>query len=443
MKTNFTKLLFFTCVLLISTLSQGQNYVGFSADNYNGVHGVIFNPSSVVDSRFRSDINLLSISTFLGSDYFSLDLSTALDAKDGFTIEGNSNKNARENNNFFLNTDVLGPSFMFNINRRNSVAITSRLRAFFNLNNIDGMFYEYLTNDFNQSENLDFQINNMSGTMHVWSELGLTYGRILIEKDHNFLKGGVSVKYLQGAGGLFASAPLISGDYNAETAMLTTTGNVRYGATPGFDNDDIDFSDLSSGIGLDLGFTYEYRPEIYQDTISKKLNKYKFKVGVSVTDLGNISYDNSSQTSYNLNNSVNTDTFENNDTETILAENYEGSEEIITAKINLPTALNLLADYQIRKRLYISVQGSLSLIPADKDMANRIVNTVTAAPRLETRWLSLYLPLSMRQYDGFSMGAGLRFGPVMVGSGSVISNLIGNSSKTTDIYAGLKIPIYQ
>src|SRR5690606_4633706 len=176
---------------------------------------------------------------------------------------------------------------------------------------------------------------------------------------------------------------------------LTTTGTASYGTTPGFDNQDVDFSNLSSGIGADIGLTYEYRPEFSRDTLSKKLNKYKFKLGVSVTDLGSISYDESSFNTYDLNNNVDTEIFQDSDTETILNENYQGTEEIIVAKINLPTALHLLVDYQIRRRLYLSLQSSLSLVADDKEFANRIINTFTVSPRLETRWLSVYLPLSL------------------------------------------------
>lgn len=442
MKNLSTKFLFLCCIGT-GTLTQAQNYVGFSADNYSGVHGVIFNPSSVVDSRLRTDINLLSASSFLGSDYFSVDLNTVIKAEDGFNIEDNSNQEARDDNRFFLNVDILGPSIMFNLNRKSSIALTTRARAFFNLNNMNGKLYESLTNNFDENENFDFLVNDLSGTMHVWGEFGLTYGRILMERESNFLKGGITLKYLQGAGSLFANAPSISGNYNAAATSLTTTGSASYGTTPDFDNEDISFSNLSSGIGVDLGLTYEYRPEFYQDSISKKLNKYKFKLGVAVTDVGSISYDGSSYTTYNLDNTVDTGSFGEDDTETFLDENYQGVDEIISAQINLPTAIHILADYQIRKRLYLSVQGSFSLIADDKEFANRIINTLTASPRFETRWLSIYLPVSMRQYDGFSMGTGFRFGPLMVGSGSVISNLIGDSSKTTDIYVGLKIPIYQ
>lgn len=442
MKKTLTKLILLWCICYF-TNSHAQNYIGFSADNYSGVHGVIFNPSSIVDSRFRTDINLISGSAFLGSDYFSLDLNSALKATDGFNLDGNFSENVQEDNQFFLNLDVLGPSVMFNINKKNSIALTTRLRTFFNLNNINGEFYQNITNNFDQDENFDFQLNNLSGTMHVWGEFGLTYGRVLMERERDFLKGGLTLKYLQGAGSLFANSPSMTGSYDAVAQSLTTTGSLSYGTTPGFENEDVEFSNLSSGIGVDLGLTYEYRPKLFGDTISKKINKYKFKLGVSITDLGSISYDGSSVTTYDLNNTIDTEEFENKDTETVLDENYQGEEDIITTKINLPTALHILADYQIRQRLYLSVQGSLSLVTADKEFTNRIINTIVASPRLETRWLSIYLPVSLRQYDGLSMGAGLRFGPLMVGSGSVISNVIGDSSKTTDIYAGLKIPIYQ
>jgi len=440
---NTGGILFLFWVMGFSAFSYAQSYVGFSADNYNGVHGVIFNPSAVVDSRFRSDINLISVSSFLGSDFFSLDLNAILESEDGFNFDSDLSKNAKDNNQFFLNIDILGPSFMFNINGKNSIAITTRARAFFNLNNINGELYEGLTNNFDVNENFEFQNNNLSGTMHVWGELGFTYGRILMERDRNFLKGGLTLKYLQGSGGLFAESPSMSGNFDAVSKNLTTTGTASYGTTPGFDNQDVDFSNLSSGIGADIGLTYEYRPEFSRDTLSKKLTKYKFKLGVSVTDLGSISYDESSFNTYDLNNNVDTEIFQDSDTETILNENYQGTEEIIVAKINLPTALHLLVDYQIRRRLYLSLQSSLSLVADDKEFANRIINTFTVSPRLETRWLSVYLPLSLRQYDGLAMGAGLRFGPLMVGSGSAITNLISDSSKTTDVYLGLKIPLYQ
>src|SRR5690606_28250556 len=99
--------------------------------------------------------------------------------------DGNYNENARDNNQFFLNMDVLGPSVMFNLNRKNSIALTTRVRAFFNLNNINGELYDAITNNFDRDQNFDFRVDDLSGTMHVWGEFGLTYGRILMERESN------------------------------------------------------------------------------------------------------------------------------------------------------------------------------------------------------------------------------------------------------------------
>ncbi|HET8886707.1 MAG TPA: DUF5723 family protein, partial [Salinimicrobium sp.] len=218
---------------------------------------------------------------------------------------------------------------------------------------------------------------------------------------------------------------------------------ISYGTSQDFDNDDIDFKNLSAGFGGDFGLTYEYRSNNDIDSISIGHGNYKLKVGVSVTDIGSISYDESTTTTYNVDNTVSTNSFEDEDIETALDEQYVGTEEIGKTEISLPTAMHVLVDYKFRKRLYMSVHGSFSLVDKNDPYANRIINTVTATPRLETRWFSFYLPLSLRQHDGFAMGAGFRLGPLTVGSGSLLSNYLMDDSRTADIYVGLKIPVYR
>ena len=420
-----------------------QSYIGHSIDNYSGIHGVILNPSSVVDSRLRTDINISSVSAFLGSDYFSISFSDIKDSDNGFNFDTDLAKDPKDDNQFFLNLDALGPSFMFNISPKQSIGVITRVRTFLNLNNISGELYEDLENGFEGEENFNFNMNNFSGTIHAWGELGLTYGRILMEKDSHFLKGGITLKYLAGAGGVFASAPSLTGNYDATSEILTTTGSLKYGAASEFDSEDIEFSNTTSGFGADIGFTYEYRNSPDLDSLSKKDNKYKFKLGLSITDIGSISYDDTSVTDYDMNNSVNTSDFGDKSIEDFLEENYEGGETIEKSKLNLPTALHILLDYNITRRIYASLNGSFSLIAEDKPQASRVINTLTLSPRFETKLFSFYLPLSLRQYDGLSAGAGLRLGPLTVGSGSAITNLLSDSTKTTDVYVGLKVPIYQ
>ena len=65
--------------------ANSQSYVGFLTDNYSGVHGVINNPASIADSRFKADINLIGVSALLGNDYFGFNVNDLLD--DDYDIE--------------------------------------------------------------------------------------------------------------------------------------------------------------------------------------------------------------------------------------------------------------------------------------------------------------------------------------------------------------------
>lgn len=421
---------------------NAQNYIGHRIDNYSGIHGVMYNPANVFDSRMRADVNLISFGVSAGNDYAGLSLTELGSGEEGFDFESQADQNPSESNNFYINTDVMGPSFMFNLSPKSSIGLITRVRGLFNINNINGELYQNITNDFDTDENFDFNIENLSGTAHVFAEIGIAYGRQLLYKDQHFLKGGVTIKYLNGAGGLFVHSPNLNGSYNATQESLTSSGTFNYGTTVDFDNEDISFESMASGFGADLGFIYEFRPDTAGIDLRTK-NKYKFKLGVSVTDLGSLSYDNSTITTYNVTGTLDAQDFEDEDVETVLDENYSGIETLETVKINLPTALHLMADYHLKNKFYLNLQSSLSLVSKVKERANRITNTLTLSPRLETKWFSVYSPISVKQYDGFAWGFGLRAGPLTIGSASAITNLISSNSKAADVYLGLKIPIYQ
>ncbi|MFD2727756.1 DUF5723 family protein [Hyunsoonleella rubra] len=428
-----------------NSISFSQSYVGLTADNYAGVHGLTFNPSNAVDSRYKADINLISVSAFGGSDYFGINLNDIINADDGFDFETDVEKMPTNANNFFVNADVLGPSFMFNISPKSSIGIVSRVRAVFNIHNISGELYENLSDSFDTNEDFSFNSKDLTGTIHAWAEISLVYGRILMDTEKHFLKGGVSLKYLQGAGGVFVNSPSFTGDYNATNETLATTGTLSYGTSQDFDNDDIEFKNLTSGFGADIGFTYEFRPHKVKDSLTQRSqNKYKFKFGAAITDIGSIDYKESTITAYNLNATADASTFnEDEDVEQFLDDNYTFTESMASQKIKLPTALRLLMDYQIKNKLYLSVQGNLSLTDKNVVGTNSIINTVTISPRLETKWFSIFSPVSFREYGDLAWGAGLRLGPLMVGSGSVFTNLISDTAQTTDVFFGLKIPLYQ
>ncbi len=431
----------FTLFFIFSiTMISAQSYIGHTVDNYAGVHGVIYNPANIVESNLRADINLVSASAFIDNDYIGIGFNELFNSSDD--IDNSLERFPSSSNNFNINVDVLGPSFMFNLNKKSSIGLSSRVRIMSNLTEIDGTLFETIEDGFDDTNDFNFNEQNFTGTAHAWGEIGLTYGRTLLGKQNHLLTGAVTVKYLQGAGSAFTHSTNLQGNYVEATETLTTDGQLTYGTSNDFDNDDIEFSDLTSGFGFDVGFVYEWHPNREDEDTRYFQDPYKLKIGVSVTDIGSIKYDEGEITSYDMSATVSTATYED-DVQEFLDNNYNATAVNQNVTMQLPTALHLLVDYRLARKWLISAQADLSMVAADEQLNNAISNTVTIMPRFESKWLSVYVPLGLREYGGFTAGTGLRFGPLSVGSGSILSNLLSDSSQSADVFFGLKIPLYR
>lgn len=443
MKKNYL----FAISIFFTIVASSQSYVGFLTDNYSGVHGVINNPASIADSNFKADINLIGISALLGNDYYGFDAPKLFD--DDYSFDDDATQSPSSNNNLYSNIDILGPSFMFNLNEKSSIAVFSRARVFINANKLNGETVQTLEDGFEDSLGITINEDDAYLSSNAWAEIGVSYARVLMDKGQHFLKGGISLKYLAGLGNIYTTSDNLNIDFDANAIILdqevTTNGDVRYGFSENIDTETDDIEDnfdeleaVASGFGVDLGFIYEWRPDKY----ANEANKYKFKLGLSVTDLGSIDYDNIEER-YDINNTISQQDFEDiadiNDIET--AFNIEptiGSSE----KAVLPTALHFNADWNINQKFYLNVNTDLSLTAKEDVNRSSIANMVSLTPRFERKWFTFQMPISVQQYSGFQWGAGFRAGPLYVGSGSVISALIDDETEAADIYAGLKIPIF-
>ena len=448
-------------MFLIGTLcTEAQSYIGFLTDNYSGVNSVISNPANIVDSRFKTDINLAGVSAFGGNDYYGVDLFDAI--KDGYDFDLESKKSPSNSNSGAVNIDVLGPAFMFNLNSKSAIAVFSRGRAFLNVNDINGRSIDAIDDD--TSDNFNVNEGDFTAFSQAWAEIGLTYARVLMHKDQHFLKGGLTLKYLQGLGSGYLNGNNVTVNYDAEgidlgggetDGTVDSEGNVTFGRFANFDNDDYDYEvpDNANGFGVDLGFTYEWRPDFAdykangtddERSAYKDVNKYKLKIGLSVTDIGQIKYDDGIEETFNINNNVSEqDIDDEDDLNGILNNLYTLTNSKTGYTTSLPTAIHLNADWRFNNKLYLNLNTDLSLISKSKTNASRISNIVSLTPRFESKWFSFYVPLSVIENNGFQTGVGLRAGPLYLGSGSIVSALISDEIKGADVYAGLKIPVYQ
>ncbi|WP_420603063.1 DUF5723 family protein [Flagellimonas sp.] len=444
------KLLLAAMFICLSNLIKAQSYSGFLTDNYNGVHGIISNPANIADSRVKLDINLIGISAFFGNDYIGFKLKDAL-SDDYAKVFDEAKTFPSANNSLAWNVDVLGPSVMFTLNEKSSIALFTRARAFFNLNDVDGTLIDK-EGGFDEDEDFSVDEGVISGTANLWAEIGVTYAQVLMNKDEHFIKGGVSLKYLQSAGHAYLYANSLTVDYNAATRFVNTTGELVYGNSESF-NDGGSFElDNGRGFGADLGLVYEWRPDHANYTKLNRdgnkipdrgKNKYKLKFGLSVTDLGQIKNKNSVEDTYNLNGDQDIDNFDGDDLEDALQENFSLVQSTSSQNSILPTALHTNADWNMGSNFYLNLNMDMPLTTRNKINTNRVLSEFALTPRYESNWLSFYSPLRLVQYAGVQWGAGLRAGPIYVGSGSIMSVLLGGTSKSFDLYAGLKLPFYQ
>ncbi len=430
------KTIFLLSGVLLSLHGFSQNFIGSQLDGRAGVHSTTLNPALGALSRTKLDISLVSASSFVGNDYLSINLSDLGSLTEGFDADEDMVTYPKTNNNFFGNVDVLGPSMLLRLNGVSAFSLTTRVRGFLNLNNIDGTFYEMISDDGFGETDFNTQMEDLSGVGHVWGEIGLGYSRVVAETASHSFTAGANVKVLLGAGGVFGSAPILGASYQESSDLVTMQGTLDYGYSEGFEGEEMSFSSLKPGVAVDLGFVYELKG-------NSAYQPYKLRAGVSVLDIGSLSYEEGYRMRYDMDATIEASEFEEKDIEEVLEDNFTGTEIPFAAKMKLPTSLQIFADYSVTGRFYVSAQAGLALGKAGEIPVSRVINTASVTPRLEMKWLSVYSPISWRQYDSTpSWGLGLRMGPVMVGSGSLLTNLLSENSKSADVYAAIKLPIY-
>lgn len=456
MKKGIISILF----VVISLYTYAQSHIGFLTDNYKGVHGVISNPASIMGSPLKLDVNLVGASVFGSNDYFGINI---LDAtKDDYNFDLESKKHPLDDNRASLNIDILGPSVMFNLSDKSAIALFTRVRSFANINKTDGATITSIdddaTNDYNISE------EDFNASAHAWSELGVSYSRVILDNNEHVLKLGASLKYLQGRASAYSLGKNIDLVYDEDgtdlgggetTGSITTSGNLTFARFAEFDDEDYDYKkpNKANGLGADFGVIYEWKPNVLKskstDSIgganTYKTSNYKLKLGLSITDIGYIDYKEGVKETFDV---VNADVSEEafDDASNIgvfLNAFYNQTSTGVGYIIDLPAALHFNVDYNFNDKIYLNLNTDFSLISKDRITASRITNIVSLTPRYETKWFSFYVPLSVVEKNGFRLGAGLRAGPLYVGSGSVISAFTGNDNRGADVYAGLKIPIYK
>lgn len=483
----------FKCIplllILVNFTASAQNYLGVHASNYAGVMGTDIQPASFVDGRFKVDVNLAS---FYGNFYtnagsfdtrdmpkwwlksFSDDYKAWRSPDSTFeskyvikNYSASSTKSIGAYNNIQL--DLL--NFAFHINPKIAVGFAAKVRSVTNIDNIDPKLAVLAENglDYSQLWNQTFNeklatINHMS-----WKEYGIIYSQVLKDEGQHFMKIGGKLKGLQGITSGYIYTDNFSYSLKNADTSFNLSGDFSYGHSDNFQdiadgNFDARKSSSKFGIGADIGFVYEWRPdwEEYKYDMDGETNiwrrdqdKYKIRAGASILDLGQMSFQkgsNSRDFTVRSNNPFNLLTFTNDES----LEDFNHSIDSLTKndpqwtasegtgqsfKMKLPTALSLQLDYHIWKWFYVNATGLISMQSRNKPHRVRVANQFSITPSFDYAWFGLHVPVSINEYSGFKAGLGTRLGPLTLGVTDFKALFATGKVNGAEFYAGLRVPI--
>ncbi len=459
---------FLIALVFFSQTVAGQDFSGYRTGNYTGVNGVFFNPANIADSRYRWDFNLFSMSLNVGNNQASFNLKDISNSFETDSLTKRFIGSEAGMSSGMLTANIHGPSLLFNLGEKSSIALTSRARVMMNAIDIDGKLADRILEDTEDDLELPYSIQssaNMRASINAWSEFGLSYARVLREEGAHFLKGGITLKYLAGVANGYVNidrlnATLNEDPVNYDAYLEQATGRIELGLG-GINISDFDADKLTSfqskGFGGDIGFVYEYRPDhekyrLDENNQRRDLNKYKFRFGIALLDIGSVKYERDLQRSggYELaiqgNEKFYLDQLDGVEIDSMKAF-FDGHPNFFTPsaanggrdyKVGLPSTLQVDADYHFCGGFYLSLAGQISLANTEKKpYSSQYYSGFTITPRFEGRAFGLYVPAGYNGLTGFNAGVSLRMGPLFIGSGSVLTALMSDS-KQADVHLGLR-----
>jgi hypothetical protein len=448
------------CAATITFPVLAQENMGFGLSRWGGVLALAQNPANAFSQDLKYDIHLFSISAAAENNYLAMrqgKLFSGADAKDVLQPDASG-----PDASALIDLEATGPSFLIRLSAKDALAFTSRDRAMFNIDGIPidaaNMLYDAILGG--GANNYSFSSDYTSINFNNWLEYDFTYGRLLFKRGPHLVKGGITFKILQGVGSYSLTVRHFQSQLEIANHIVDkVNAEITYGHTEnltwGNDNNGM-FKSEAMGVGLDIGAIYEYYPS---GSVSKAAGKsglpgpdeYKFKIGLAILDLGAIQYA-KKLGSHDFNADV--------DVLDIVPFETLNSQADINAEIdriagvtprvddsgkfsmNLPARINIFADFMVLKGIYINLNPVIALNGGQKDPSRNHLQTMCYfSLRAEKGLLGIYIPGSIGGLGGLRLGLGVKLGPLLVGSTSLLGILFSGQTRAADFFIGVRMPI--
>ena len=472
MNNNKALIKFLIIIGFLITYSKvnAQELLGLTLGNYSGTAGLLINPASMTTNKVYLDINLVTADAFFRNNFAYLPkedfiIWDALKKDYVYPTYGEDQKNLTYYKNQKLkhatvNIRAMGPSAMIQIGDH-AFGLTTGVRYFMSGDRIPYDIAELAYNglDYTPLHNIEFDDYDFDMSTGAWMEIGLSYAYNLLKSYDQQLTTGISIKKLWGYGGGY-----MQGNNANYVVVDDSTINIKnFNAEVGFslpvDYDNTEFSGSptfkGSGLGIDIGAVFIKKKNVDLNNwrggklCSQKYTEYKYRIGVSILDIGWIKYTSNAQLhSYNDVSKywASIDTLQFNNFNSFFGqvsnELYGDPDASLidnTIKVGLPTALSVQVDFNMNNNIFI---GGFWIHPLRVNKrAMRRPAQLAVVPRYETKYFELSVPISLYEYIYPRIGIAARFYFFTIGTERLGTYLGLSDMNGLDIYASIKIGI--
>ena len=451
------KIILTICVLSASYISAQDHFGGINTSRRVGLLNVGMNPSELINISSKYELQLFGTSINVSNNKISFG-----DIVKGEDLESKI-FNGNENTNASLSSQIVFPGFAFKV-KDWAFAITANAYIQGNLTDFDANLGKNITiSNSLTNTTIGFGSNvNQRFNATTWGEFGLSVARKVFEKGNHTINAGLTLKLL--APGAYSNfgAERFKGElksFGANTELYLSSVNnavlnLAYSESMTGNYNDVKSytSNLFGGIngfGADLGVNYIWK---------KSGKSYKLKAGLSVRNIGSMTFkgNNSQSTNYSLsiptgtalNPGLSISVFDGVTTLAQLEQTLSTTPGINFAKINqqkefkvsLPTVINLYADYNVTSKFNVTMFMQRKSGSNNNNDQIGSENFFSVTPRVDFGFFETYVPISFNEISGTTGGLGLRLGGFYIGSNSVLTAMI-NDTKQADLYLGLRIGI--
>lgn len=400
------------CLLALNAYAQPD--LGIINSNYAGVRGSLLNPSSLAGSKIQWDILGFSANVDFANTFLYAPKSAVPFFGIRRIIKGSIDENLFQTHydpgnpnkpySVAFSGQFQGPSFFMRINNKHEIGLTTALRTGVNIRNITGNAaqnaFDYLlsSNLWNTTyQDQSARLNGMG-----WMEYGLHYAAVLLDDGLNEWKVGITLKYEAGMFAVYAKNTNLTYRIEDTTDIHFTNSSIDYGRTDFGDFRHRNYSNFhhGNGFGTDIGVTFVHRDKPGDD--------YRYRVGLSLLDIGAISFTRNSAAyhleaaSADFSNWHQTQFADNIQLDqTLSAVFYKGdstrSKTGSSFYMRLPTALSVQTDYAICANWFANLTIVKGFGHGDHSgVVQPDLYSITT--RYEKRQFEVSLPLSLISY---------------------------------------------